>query len=108
MLDRRRHGLARSVNDHGVAPGVAAHRAGFVWSALGSRTTGRVNGMTAIDEVSGEGRRGACRVLVMKRCDHGPHYGFGRLVRGGWVSVRRGPGEEHQTELAHLNLVAVG
>lgn len=34
MLDRRRHGLARSVNDHGVAPGVAAHRAGFVWSAL--------------------------------------------------------------------------
>ena len=33
---------------------------------------------------------------------------FGRLVRGGWVSVRRGPGEEHQTELAHLNLVAVG
>ena len=33
---------------------------------------------------------------------------FGRLGRGGWVSVRRGPGEEHQTELAHLNLVAVG
>jgi hypothetical protein len=38
----------------------------------------------------------------------GAHYGFGRWVRGGWVSVRRGPGEEHQTELAHLNLVAVG
>jgi hypothetical protein len=74
----------------------------------GSRTTGRVNGMTAVDEVSGEGRTGACRVLVVKRCDHGAHYGFGRLVRGGWVSVRRGPGEEHQTELAHLNLVAVG
>jgi hypothetical protein len=33
---------------------------------------------------------------------------FGRLVRGGWVSVRLGPGEEHQTELTHLHLVAVG
>ena len=30
-----------------------------------------VNGMTVADEVSGEGRTGACRVLVVKRCDHG-------------------------------------
>ena len=36
------------------------------------------------------------------------HYRVGpRLGRGGSVSVR-GPGEEHQAELAHLNLVAVG
>ena len=40
------------------------------------------------------------------RC--GAHYGFWPIGASGWVSVRRGPGEEHQTELAHLNLVAVG
>ena len=38
----------------------------------------------------------------------GAHYGFWPIGASGWVSVGRGPGEEHQTELAHLNLVAVG
>ena len=38
----------------------------------------------------------------------GALYGFRPIGARGCVSVRRGPGEEHQTELAHLNLVAVG
>ena len=45
-----------------------------------------------------------------------PIFATGMSSPGRWVfprrfaavSVRRGPGEEHQTELAHLNLVAVG
>ena len=64
MLDRRRHGLARSVNDHGVAQGSRPTARVSCGPRSGSRTTGRVNGMTAVDEVSGEGRTGACRVLV--------------------------------------------
>jgi hypothetical protein len=38
----------------------------------------------------------------------GAHYGFWPIGARRVVSVRLGPGEEHQTELAHLNRVAVG
>ena len=38
----------------------------------------------------------------------GAHYGFGRWVRGGGCQCVVGRVKEHQTELAHLNIVAVG
>ena len=59
--------------------------------------------------LSSHGRSGAN--LAVPTADYvrfGAHYGFWPIGASGWVSVRCGAGEEHQMELAHLNLVAVG